>query len=66
MRNNFNDKEYVLVLQKKEGEWCSCKPWMWSIQIFLLFLIVLGLGLLVIQNMWVPKVVECILSQETR
>ena len=35
-----------------------------SIRIFLLVLIIIGLGLLVTQNMWVPKVVKMILSQE--
>ena len=36
-----------------------------SIKIFLLVLIIIGLGLLVIQKMWVPGLVNHILKQET-
>ncbi|MFM7088342.1 MAG: hypothetical protein ACKOW9_02310 [Candidatus Paceibacterota bacterium] len=34
------------------------------IQIFLLFLIIIGLGLLATQKMWVPRVVDMILVSE--
>lgn len=43
---------------------CCRSPWLRAIQIFLLLLIALGLGLLVTQHLWVPKLVNFILSQE--
>lgn len=41
-------------------------PLMRSIQIFLLILIVIGIGLLLIKNIWVPRLVEYILKNENR
>jgi TM2 domain-containing membrane protein YozV len=37
-----------------------------SIRIFLLVLIIIGLGLLVTQNMWVPKVVDWLMSKDKK
>ncbi|MDQ5948910.1 MAG: hypothetical protein QG589_35 [Patescibacteria group bacterium] len=37
-----------------------------SIRIFLLVLIIIGLGLLVTQNMWVPKVVDFLMSKDKK
>ena len=40
-------------------------PFMRAVQIFLLVLILIGIGLLVTQKLWVPKLVEYILNGET-
>lgn len=50
---------------RKEGkETCCRSPLMRAVQITLLLLIALGLGLLVTQHLWVPKLVNFILLQE--
>jgi len=52
MNGNFNWKDY------------QPSPLLKAIQIFLLILIIIGIGLLATQKMWVPKVVEYILGKE--
>ncbi len=50
--------------EKKEGKECCSNRRFVVVQVILLTLIVLGLGLLATQNLWVPKLVEYIITQE--
>lgn len=53
---------------KKEGEKgkCCSGPCIRTVRIVLLVLIIIGLGLLATQKLWVPKLVNSILLQEAK
>lgn len=44
----------------------NSSPFIRGLRIFLLVLIVIGIGLIFTQNLWVPKLVDYILAHETQ
>jgi len=49
----------------KKGEYPTSKT-VRAVQVFLLILIIIGVGLLLTQKVWVPKVVNYILKTEAK